>query len=325
MERPDFWNNAEAAKETVLELKRLKSAIDPWTEFERAIEDVGEMVELVEGAEDEVEVTSSVADLERRFERLEFRLMLSGENDAGDAIIAIHPGAGGIESCDWAEMLLRMYLRWAEEAGYKTETLSLQGNDEGGIKDATVAVRGDHAYGYLRSEVGVHRLVRISPFDAQKRRHTSFASVDVIPELDDDIEVEIDDKDLRIETYRAGGAGGQHVNKTESAVRVTHMPTGVVAACQNERSQHRNRNMAMKMLKAKLVRLKEIERDAELQKLYGAKGEVAFGSQIRNYVLQPYQLVKDVRTEYGTGNVQAVLDGRVEPFMEAYLRWKVGR
>ncbi|MCK6461327.1 MAG: peptide chain release factor 2, partial [Planctomycetes bacterium] len=227
--------------------------------------------------------------------------------------------------CDWAQMLLRMYTRWAERAGFEIETIEIVPNDEGGIKNASVAVRGPYAYGYLRSEIGVHRLVRISPFDAQKRRHTSFAAVDVMPEFDEEIEIEIAEKDLRIETYRSGGAGGQHVNKTESAVRITHMPTGVVAACQNERSQHRNRAMAMKMLKSKLYRLQEMERDAELKKLYGEKGEIAFGSQIRNYVLQPYQLVKDVRTEHETGSVDAVLDGNIDAFIEAYLRRHMGR
>jgi len=213
-----------------------------------------------------------------------------------------------------------MYLRWAERREYATEMLEYQANDEGGIKRAVFAVRGPYAYGYLRSELGVHRLVRISPFDAQKRRHTSFASVDVVPEFDDDTAIEIEEKDLRVETYRAGGAGGQHVNKTESAVRLTHVPTGVVVACQNERSQHRNRDMAMRMLKAKLYRIQEMERDAELKKLYGEKGEIAFGSQIRNYVMQPYQLVKDVRTDTETGNIQAVLDGDLDEFMEAYLK-----
>jgi peptide chain release factor 2 len=246
--------------------------------------------------------------------------MLSGEHDDKNAVVNINPGAGGIESCDWAEMLLRMYLRWSERRGFTTEMLEYQANDEGGIKRAVFAVRGPYAYGYLRSEIGVHRLVRISPYDAQKRRHTSFASIDVVPEFEDDNTIEIEEKDLRIETYRAGGAGGQHVNKTESAVRLTHLPTGVVAACQNERSQHRNKAMALRMLQAKLYRLQEMERDAELKKLYGEKGEVAFGSQIRNYVMQPYQLVKDVRTETETGNIQAVLDGDLDAFMEAYLK-----
>ncbi|MHC4342040.1 MAG: peptide chain release factor 2, partial [Planctomycetota bacterium] len=242
-----------------------------------------------------------------------------------NAIVSINPGAGGIDSCDWAEMLFRMYTRWAERSKFKTEILELQDNDEGGIKSATFAVRGVNAYGYLRSEIGVHRLVRISPFDAQKRRHTSFAGVDVVPEFTEEVEIELEEKEIRIETYRAGGAGGQHVNKTESAVRVTHLPTGVVAACQNERSQHRNRATALSMLKGKLYRLQELERDAELKKLYGEKGQVAFGSQIRSYVLQPYQLVKDLRTNVETGNVQGVLDGEIDRFIDAFLRQKMGK
>ncbi|MHC4549532.1 MAG: peptide chain release factor 2 [Planctomycetota bacterium] len=324
MARPDFWNDRGKAQETVEELKRLRAAVDPWCELEKEVEDAAELAELAESDEDQAEVEVAVADLEHRTDHLEFQLMMSGEHDAKSAIVSINPGAGGIESCDWAEMLLRMYARWAEDAKFKTETLELQANDEGGIKTATIAVRGPYAYGYLRSEIGVHRLVRISPFDAQKRRHTSFASIDVVPEFDEEIAIEIDDRDLKVETYRAGGAGGQHVNKTESAVRLTHLPTGVVVACQNERSQHRNRAMAVRMLKAKLYRLQEMERDAELKKLYGEKGEVAFGSQIRNYVLQPYQLVKDVRTEHETGNVQAVLDGELDPFIQAYLRHRMG-
>jgi len=325
MARPDFWNDRAGAQETVEELKQVRAKAEPWCELDAEVESAAELAELAESESDQAEVEEAVAELERSADRLEFQLMMSGPHDAKSAIVSINPGAGGIESCDWAEMLFRMYTRWAEASKYKTEILEVTANDEGGIKTATFAVRGPYAYGYLRSEIGVHRLVRISPFDAQKRRHTSFASVDVVPEFDDDIEVELEDKDLRFETYRAGGAGGQHVNKTESAVRVTHVPTGVVAACQNERSQHRNRAMAVKMLKAKLYRLQEMERDAELKKLYGEKGEVAFGSQIRNYVLQPYQLVKDVRTDEETGNVQAVLDGDIDRFIEAYLRRKMGR
>jgi peptide chain release factor 2 len=324
MAQPDFWNDRKGAQATVEELKGLRAKIDPWVELENEVEDAGELAELAEGDEDAAEVEETVAQLEHRSDHLEFQLMMSGEHDANNAIVNINPGAGGIESCDWAEMLFRMYSRWSEDAKFKSEVLELQANDEGGIKTATFAVRGPYAYGYLRSEIGVHRLVRISPFDAQKRRHTSFASVDVVPEFDDDTTIELDEKDLRIETYRAGGAGGQHVNKTESAVRLTHMPTGVVVACQNERSQHRNKTMAMRMLTAKLYRIQEMERDAELKKLYGEKGEVAFGSQIRNYVLQPYQLVKDVRTGQETGNVQAVLDGEIDPFIQAYLRRKMG-
>ena len=325
MEKPDFWNDSGAAQKTVATLKALRATTDPWNELSAELEDAIELSELAEEAEDLSELAETAQQLEQRFDRLEFRVMLSGEHDAGPAIISINPGAGGIESCDWAEMLLRMYTRWAERSKFKAESIEVQANDEGGIKSATLAVRGSYAYGYLRAEIGVHRLVRISPFDAQKRRHTSFASVDVVPEFDDDGPIEIDEKDLKIETYRAGGAGGQHVNKTESAVRLTHLPTGVVSSCQNERSQHRNRTMALKMLTAKLYRLQEMERDAELKKLYGAKGEIAFGNQIRNYVLQPYQLVKDVRTNVEIGDVQRVLDGDLDRFMEAYLRAKMGK
>ncbi len=325
MEKPDFWNDTASAQKTIAALKILRATTDPWNELSSELEDAVELCGLIEEGEDLSEIEETAGILEQRFDRLEFRVMLSGEHDAGPAIISINPGAGGIESCDWAEMLLRMYTRWAERSKFKAEPIEVQANDEGGIKTATLAVRGPYAYGYLRAEIGVHRLVRISPFDAQKRRHTSFASVDVVPEFDDDAPIEIDEKDLRIETYRAGGAGGQHVNKTESAVRLTHIPTGVVSSCQNERSQFRNRKMAMKMLIAKLYRLQEMERDAELKKLYGAKGEIAFGNQIRNYVLQPYQLVKDVRTNVEVGNVQRVLDGDLDAFMEAYLRAKMGK
>ena len=325
MEKPGFWNDTASAQKTVAALKVLRATTEPWNELSSELDDTVELCELAEGEADQAEIETAAAELEQRFDRLEFRVMLSGEQDAGPAIISINPGAGGIESCDWAEMLLRMYTRWAERSKFKAEPIEVQANDEGGIKTATLAVRGPYAYGYLRAEIGVHRLVRISPFDAQKRRHTSFASVDVVPEFDDDAPIEIDEKDLRIETYRAGGAGGQHVNKTESAVRLIHIPTGVVSSCQNERSQFRNRKMALKLLTAKLYRLQEMERDAELKKLYGAKGEIAFGNQIRNYVLQPYQLVKDVRTNVEVGNVQRVLDGDLDRFMEAYLRAKMGK
>jgi peptide chain release factor 2 len=246
-------------------------------------------------------------------------MKLSGEHDDRDAIVAIHPGAGGTESQDWAEMLLRMYLRFAERRGWTTETVEYQAGDEAGIKSATMMVRGDYAYGYLKSEHGVHRLVRISPFDAAKRRHTSFASVYVYPDIDEDIEIEINDKDLRVDTYRSSGAGGQHVNVTDSAVRITHLPTNIVVTCQNERSQHKNRDTAMKLLRARLYQLEVDKRQAEQEKLEGEKKDIAFGSQIRSYVLQPYQLAKDLRTGYEVGDVQRVLDGDLDGFVEAYL------
>jgi len=324
MAAPDFWDDKAGAQESVGRLTALKAAIDPWTEVREEVESAIEMCGMAEGDEDRAEVEAVADELEKRVGKLEFRAMMSGEHDDKNAIVAIHPGAGGIESCDWASILLRMYTRWAERSGFESELLEVQPNDEGGIKSATLAIRGPNANGYLRGELGVHRLVRISPFDANKRRHTSFASVDVLPEFDDDVDVEIDLKDVRFETYRAGGAGGQHVNKTESAVRAIHEPTGVVAACQNERSQHRNKTMALRMLKGKLFQLQQAERDAELKKMYGEKGEVAFGSQIRNYVMQPYQLVKDVRTGEETSNVEAVLDGDLDPFVEAYLRTRIG-
>jgi peptide chain release factor 2 len=325
MALPDFWNDKVGAQKTVGEHRVLKAATDPWLAIDTDALGASEMAQLVESADDEQEVDKAVAALEERTEHLEFQLMMSGEHDAKNAILSIHPGAGGIDSCDWAEMLFRMYTMWAERAQFDTETIEILPNDEGGIKAGTMAVRGPYAFGYLRSELGVHRLVRISPFDAQSRRHTSFASVDVVPEFDEDIAIEIDEKEVKFETYRSGGAGGQHVKKTESAVRVIHMPTGVTAACQNERSQHRNKTMALRMLKAKLYRLQEAERDAELKKMYGEKGEIAFGSQIRNYVLHPYQLVKDVRTDTETGNVEAVLNGAIERFIEAFLRSRMGR
>ncbi|MFQ5845181.1 MAG: peptide chain release factor 2 [Planctomycetota bacterium] len=315
-----FWSDGEAARRTVAELKGLKGVVEPWDRLDGDLAELAELIPLAEGPADERELRRSLEGYEAALEQLEFQLMMSGPHDPASAYVAVNPGAGGIDSCDWAEMLLRMYLRWAERSGLQTEILELQPNDEGGIKSATFAVRGDYAYGNLRAEAGVHRLVRISPFDAQKRRHTSFASVDVVPEIEDDAEIEIRDADLRVETYRAGGAGGQHVNKTDSAVRITHEPTGVVAACQNERSQHRNRQLALRILKAKLYRLQERQREEELRRSYGDKADVAFGSQIRNYVLHPYQLVKDVRTEVETSQVEDVLDGDLDRFIQAYLK-----
>ena len=280
------------------------------------------MLELAEEAGDAdtvIEADAKVSELGQRLEEAETRRLLGGEHDTADAIVSINAGAGGTEACDWAEMLLRMYLRWAEDRGYKTELLDAQDGEEAGIKGATFTVSGDYAYGYLRSEIGIHRLVRISPFDSQSRRHTSFASFTMVPDVGDEVEVDIDEKDLRIDTYRAGGAGGQHVNRTDSAVRITHLPTGLVVQCQNERSQHKNKASAMKVLKARLYERARLEREAEVQKLEGEKKKIDFGSQIRSYTLHPSQRVKDHRTNQEMGNAQAVLDGQLDSFIRSYL------
>ncbi len=273
-------------------------------------------------AEAEIEVAEKLREIQAHIAVAEVERMFSGEHDGNNAIISVHAGAGGTEAQDWVDILLRMYLRWAEAKGFKTDILDYLPGDEAGVKSVTVMFRGRNAYGYLRSELGIHRLVRISPFDSSGRRHTSFASVMVMPELDDSVEVKIDDKELRIDTYRSSGAGGQHVNKTDSAIRITHLPTGIVVQCQNERSQHRNKDMAMKMLAARLYEL-ERQKKAEAQEgLSGDKMEIAWGSQIRSYVLQPYRMIKDHRTDQETGNVDAVLDGNLDPFIKAYLLWK---
>lgn len=295
--------------------------------WESAWDDVEENSLLLEmateekDAESEHEVAAALPAMEERLAQAELECMFSGEHDANNVMISIHAGAGGTEAQDWAGILLRMYLRWAESKGFKADILDILAGDEAGTKSVTIMIKGRYAYGYMRSELGIHRLVRISPFDASGRRHTSFASVMVLPELDDDINVEIEDKDLRIDTYRASGAGGQHVNKTDSAIRITHLPTGVVVQCQNERSQHRNKDTAMKMLAAQLYE-KEKERQAEQQEgLHGDKKGISWGSQIRSYVLQPYQLIKDHRTDVEMGNVDVVLDGGLDPFIKAYLLW----
>jgi len=284
-------------------------------------------LELLEEEEDEEaarELKEEVEAISQDLDKLELKLMLGGKRDRNNAILSIHPGAGGTESQDWASMLLRMYQRWAERKGYKVEVLDLLPGDEAGIKSATLLVSGDYAYGYLKAESGVHRLVRISPFDANKRRHTSFASVSVIPEIEDEVDVEIKDEDLRIDTFRAGGPGGQHVNRTDSAVRIVHLPTGITVQCQSERSQHRNRELAMKVLKARLYEYYRQKQEEELAKLRGERKDIAFGNQIRSYVFHPYKLVKDLRTGVETGNVDAVMDGEIDIFIEAYLKENIG-
>jgi peptide chain release factor 2 len=319
---PEFWNEPERAQKVLKEMSDLRQTLDQHAGLVKDLGDHRELLELAADQEDVEtlqEVSNGLKDLTRQVRDLELQTALSGDYDKGNAILSINPGAGGTESQDWAQMLLRMYLRWAETKGFTTEVIDLLEGEEAGIKNATVTVTGPYAYGHLRAEMGVHRLVRISPFDAGKRRHTSFASVFVYPEVSDDIEVKIEEKDLRIDTFRAGGHGGQHINVTDSAVRITHLPTGIVATCQNERSQHKNKAMAMKVLRARLYDHYKRQQDEELAKLQGEKAPIAWGSQIRSYVLAPYQLVKDHRTGEETGNVSAVLDGDVDRFIESYL------
>ena len=271
----------------------------------------------------DAEIGQEIKTLAERIERMETELLLSEEKDINNAIVSIHPGAGGTESQDWAQMLLRMYVRWGEKRGYKVEEIDLQQGDEAGIKSATFSISGEYAYGYLKSEAGVHRLVRISPFDANKRRHTSFASVFVYPEIEEDLDVEIDEKDLRIDTYRASSAGGQHVNKTSSAIRITHIPSGIVAQCQNERSQYKNKSMAMKVLRSRLYEVEKAKKKEEMSSMLSEKKDIAWGSQIRSYIFQPYQMVKDHRTGTEVGNIQAVMDGDIDQFIQGYLLKKI--
>ncbi|MHB8845877.1 MAG: peptide chain release factor 2 [Nitrospirota bacterium] len=325
LEAPDFWSNQDKANTVLKE----KSAIErSLRDVESLVKRLGDLEAMVELADEEGgdamldELARETASIQNDLARAEIGALLSGEHDMVNAIVSIHPGAGGVEAQDWAEMLMRMYLRWAEKTGYKREILDYQSGEEAGVKGVTFTVSGDYAYGKMKAEAGVHRLVRISPFDANKRRHTSFASVYVYPEVDENIDIAIDEKDLRIDTYRASSAGGQHVNKTDSAVRITHIPTNIVVQCQNERSQLKNKNVAMKVLRSRLYELRKKEHDEKLGKSISEKKDIAWGSQIRSYVFQPYQLVKDHRTGAETGNVNAVMDGDIDQFIEAFLMGK---
>lgn len=323
MAEPGFWEDQESAGVVIGRQKRAKAIVDPIRHAEADVQDIEVLLELGEEDADAVadDLAKAFASLEDTLEKAEFQLMLGGEHDHRNAILNLQAGAGGVDACDFADMLLRMYLRWAERMEFEHQLLDYQTAEEAGIKSASVVVKGAYSYGYMKAEQGVHRLVRISPFDANNRRQTSFAAVEIVPEFDDDIDIEVIEKDLKIDTFRASGAGGQHVNKTESAVRFTHLPTGIVVSCQNERSQHKNRATAMKILKAKLYQLELAKREESLTQFYD-RGAIAWGNQIRSYVLHPYQMVKDLRTKHETGNTQAVLDGELMPFMEAWLKMK---
>lgn len=324
MAAPGFWDDHAAAQSVISELARLKNLVNPLSALKKRSDDLAALFELAEESEDDAELAAELAaetaSLKEALDTAEIESFLSGPHDACNAIVTIHAGAGGTESCDWAEMLMRMYMRWAERRGYKAEIEDIQPGEEAGVSRATFRVIGSNAYGYCKAERGVHRLVRISPFDANKRRHTSFASVDVIAEIEDDIDMDIKDEELKIDTYRSSGKGGQHVNKTESAVRITHLPTGIVVACQNERSQFKNKASAMKILKSRIYEKLLDQKRAEMDRFYGEKGEISWGNQIRSYVFQPYQLVKDLRTGAETGNLQAVMDGDLDMFVNAWLR-----
>ena len=323
IEEPGFWDNADVSQQIMKELKGLKDILDKAEGLATGFEDIGLLIEMAYEEEDASlipEIEEELQTFENVFEEMRIQTLLSGEYDKDNAIVTLHAGAGGTESCDWASMLYRMYTRWAEQKGFSVEVLDFLDGDVAGIKAVTFQVNGENAYGYLKSEKGVHRLVRISPFNAAGKRQTSFASCDVVPDIEDDIDIELNDDDLKIDTYRASGAGGQHVNKTSSAIRITHLPTGIVVQCQNERSQHNNKEKAMQMLKAKLYLLKEQEQADKVSDIRGEIKEIGFGNQIRSYVMQPYTLVKDHRTNVESGNVASVLDGNIDLFMNAYLK-----
>ena len=324
MEAPGFWDDTERSQKYMVELKSLKDDKETYEQLESQYEDIATLIEMGY-EENDASVIPEIEEMLQEFistyDNIRMKTLLSGEYDACGAILTLHAGAGGTEACDWAAMLYRMYCRWADAKGYSVEVLDYLDGDEAGIKSVTFQVNGENAYGYLKSEKGVHRLVRISPFNAAGKRQTSFVSLDVMPDIEEDLDVDIDEKDLRIDTYRSSGAGGQHINKTSSAIRITHLPTGIVVQCQNERSQFQNKDKAMKMLKAKLYLLKQQENAEKLSGIRGETKEIGWGSQIRSYVMQPYTMVKDHRTGEESGNVQSVLDGNLDPFINAYLKW----
>nr|WP_330400243.1 peptide chain release factor 2 [Pseudobutyrivibrio ruminis] len=324
MEAPDFWADAQVSTNKMKELKSMKDDVLIIDKLEDLYKEIEDYIELGNEEEDQ-EIVDTVGllieEFESDLETLRMKTLLSGEYDSDSAIVTLHSGAGGVEACDWVQMLYRMYSRWASDAGFSVEELDYQEGDEAGIKSVTFQVNGENAYGYLKSEKGIHRLVRISPFNAQGKRQTSFASCDVMPDIEEDVDVEIKDEDIRIDTYRSSGAGGQHINKTSSAIRITHFPTGIVVTCQNERSQFQNKDKAMQMLKTKLLLLKQEENAAKASGIRGEVSDIGWGNQIRSYVLQPYTMVKDLRTGEESGNADAVLDGKLTPFMNAYLKW----